>query len=167
MQPPFSISISENVERFIFNKNWSYELHYQALFNAQFDLIPRHMPTSGNWAILADWRAWLVQVPEAERLCVRSVGEFVSLGLRHYAAVCEDHPVAKWQAEQVAVANPDVRVGIFTGFEEANEWLREQGYNTEYTDVPFESGWQAPSSKFDALLSKLKVDRKKFSSSQG
>ena len=159
---PFSISTSPNAELFVFHEYWSYSKHYHAVFNAQAEVLPRAFPAGQPWGLIADWRKWLVQVPEAERLCARSVGKFQDKGMTHYAAVCEDHPIAKWQCERIQQQNPGLHCRIFTSFDEAYAWFTESGFDVNFNPVSFDEHWLQPSALFEQLLRELNVSKKAF-----
>ena len=161
---PFSISTSSNAELFVFHEYWSYSKHYQAVFNAQAEVLPKAFSMDKPWGLIADWRKWLVQVPEAERLCARSVGKFQAKGMTHYAAVCEDHPVAKWQCERIQQQNPGLHCDIFTSFDKAYDWFKLAGFDIDFELVPFDESWMQPSEIFEEVLRELNVSKKVFPS---
>lgn len=160
---PFSIAVSKNVERFTFNKGWDHRKHYNSLFNAQNHIISQHFSQHPSWAMMADWRDWLVNVPESERLCIRTLDRFVNIGLTHYAVVANQHPIAKWQAEKVKAANPSLCIQIFEEFESGEKWLQERGFDTNFTSIPFEIKWLSPSKTFIEIIDSLQLEREYFS----
>lgn len=162
---PFTIAVSKNVEKFQFQKAWDHRKHYCSLFNAQNQIIPRHFSQNASWAMIADWRDWLIHVPESERLCIRTLDRFVDIGLTHYAVVANHHPIAKWQAEKVKAANPSLCIQLFEEFETGEKWLKERGFDTNFTSIPFETKWLSPSKKFTEIIDSLQLEREHFSAS--
>lgn len=160
--PPFEISFSSNVEEFIFNPGWDHRKHYQAVFNSQDALLSQRIPADKPWAMLADWRRWLVLAPENERLCVRSVHRFVALGMTHYALLADEHPVARWQAEKVKEANPSLEFLVSTDKQELYTWLEAAGFDTAFRPEPFRAEWMLPSAYFDEVLRDLHADPNHF-----
>lgn len=161
-QKPFTISFSKNAELFKFNNQWDHRRHYQAVFNSQWQLLPEYFKNIHSWAMIADWRKWLVQVPESERLCVRCVDHFVAKGLTHYAIVSDEHPVAKWQANKVKEANPSIEIKIFENFDDSIAWLATCGFDTDFTEVDFEQNWLNQSKSFKQVLNDLNVKSDRF-----
>lgn len=159
---PFTVSVSSNVELFEFSWQWHHRRHYQAVFNAQNEIIPRHFAGLESWALIADWRRWLVQVPESERLCIRALRNFVTTGLSHYAILSDGHPVAKWQANRVKNAVPEVQVEIFDDRDESIQWLRTEGFDVQFRPLEFDQNWLYPSPIFSNILSELEVDKSLF-----
>ena len=51
----------------------------QFVHNAQNQIIPRYFSQNASWAMIADWRDWLIHVPESERLCIRTLDRFVDI----------------------------------------------------------------------------------------
>lgn len=162
LQPPFQLSISSNAESLIFNDSWSHQRHYHAVFNSQAEILPNHNFYQKPWAMLADWRKWLIQTPEAERLCIRTIGKFVARNLTHFAVICEEHPVAKWQAEKVKLQHPALQCAVFTEIDAAKDWLYRQGFDIDFTQINFRPCWLEPSEDFTQLLQTLGVDKRRF-----
>lgn len=161
-EAPFSISMSKDVELITFNESWKHLKHYQGVFNSQFDVLGKHKMLGTRWAMVADWRKWLVQVPEAERLCIRSIGNFAKQGLTHFAPVCDKHPIAKWQAQKVIENNQSLRCEIFDDCNSALEWLRDEGFDMEVQPEPFVDNWMKPSVEFDHVLKELGMAPARF-----
>lgn len=159
---PFSISVSTDVELFTFNKSWRHLKHYQGVFNSQFDVLGKHKMLGTRWAMVADWRKWLVQVPEAERLCIRSIGNFTKQGLTYFAPVCDKHPIAKWQAQKVIENNQSLHCEIYYDCNSALEWLKGEGFDTQVKPEPFVDSWMKPSVEFDQILKDLEVTPTRF-----
>lgn len=159
---PFYIEISPNVQKFVFSENWDHTRHYRAIFNGLDDVLEQHMPKDSSWGMIGDWRNWLVQIPESERLCVRCLGQLGTSGMTHYATVVEDHPVARWQLDKVAKQNPHIEVKAFTSFEDAEAWLKSHGFDCEFTSLGFKQDWLRPSERFVQTLDDLDVDKDKF-----
>lgn len=160
--PPFELSISSNDETLIFNESWSHQRHYHAVFNAQADILPARDFYGKPWAMLADWRKWLIQTPKAERLCVRTIGKFVARQLTHFAVICENHPVAKWQAEKVKAQHPELHCAVFTDIDAAKDWLFREGFDIDFSQIDFKSNWLEPSEEFAQMLQTLGVDKRRF-----
>lgn len=159
---PFNIYISQNVELFEFNHQWDHLKHYHAVFNSQHALISKYFQDKERWAMVADWRQWIVQVPEAERLCIRTVDQFVDQGMTHYAVLSDGHPVAKWQAQRVKEQNPRLVVEIFENKEECLTWLSTIGFSIDFTAINFDPTWLRPSLAFRDILRSLDMEKSRF-----
>ena len=162
MNDPFHIFVSSNLQKFEFSEHWDHTRHYQAVFNGVEDVLQNHMQPSFPWGMIGDWRNWLVQIPESERVCVRNLGSFYKSGLTHYASVVENHPISRWQHEKVNNANPKMKTHMCQTFKEAESWFKEQGFDTNFTRLPFKTEWLKPSQSFNEVLRKLNIDQRKF-----
>ena len=159
--PPFELSLSSNADCLIFNDNWSPQEHYQASFNAQYQVSGQLMQNS-TWAMIADWRKWLALTPEHERLCVRNMQTFSSQGLRHLAVLLDDHPVARWQLDKAQQSNPDIEFEACDDLASAKQWLAARGYDVDFAPVVFNPRWMYPSEYFEQVLDRLGADKTTF-----
>jgi hypothetical protein len=162
MRDPFRIYVSSNVQKFEFSATWDHTRHYQALFNGLNDVLNNHMAAGLPWGMIGDWRKWLVQIPESERVCVQNLGSLSKSGLTHYASVVEDHPISRWQHKKVSKANPTMKTMMCQSFEDAESWFHDHGFDTNFTCIPFKHEWLKASKAFDDAIKNLDIDKSKF-----
>ncbi|GAA0855613.1 hypothetical protein [Aliiglaciecola litoralis] len=161
MKNAFTCSVSENVLKVDFDDRWDHVRHYQSLFNATGE-IARSCLANKKWALLINWRQQLIQIPEEERICVRTVNRHVLLGLHTVVNVIDPHPITQWQLDKVASSNPAINAQIFEQTDEALAWLFEQGFDTKLKEVDFDINWLSPSEDFKRALDQLGLDQERF-----
>ena len=161
MKDVFTCLTSNNVLKVDFHHGWDHGKYYQALFNATGEISKRTF-NMRDWALVINWQNQLIQIPEEERIFIRSLQRQVANGLTTLVNIIESHPVAEWQLQRVASCSPEIKANLVFNEKDADQWLVEQGYNTDYQAVPFEREWLASTREFEATVAKLGLDPAMF-----
>ena len=159
---PFEIWVSDDAEMVVFDDKWDHVKNYRALFNAQRDVLSRWKNKHSRWGMIADWRKLIVQVPEAERLCILNIQELADWGLSFYAPIVYDIAVAKWQAQQVLKKLPDLPLELCVDYDRAYQLLKQNGYSTDFQKIDDKPAWNHYSEAFEEKAKSLTSDYQKF-----
>lgn len=161
MDDVFTCSVGRNVLKVDFHSNWEHTRYYQALFNAT-GVIAKRTFINKDWALLLNWKHQFIMIPEEERICIRTLGRHISNGLVMLINVIDPHPVAEWQLERVAKSNNNIIAKLYNSCEQSEQFLGQQGFDTDVTIVEFQPEWLAATKEFNRMVSSLGLDQKAF-----
>ncbi|MBT0588076.1 hypothetical protein [Alteromonas oceanisediminis] len=162
MSQPFSCSISHNVMRIRFLSNWDHRRDYAAMYNATGH-IAKTAFRQQQWALWVDWNNWLIQIPEEERICLRTIQRHIAAGLSHIVHVTQHNPVTEWQLNNVASQHNTIEAKLVEKDGQAIKWLCSKGYDPECIAVDIKPEWLLATDGFNNELTSLGLDPKLFS----
>ncbi len=84
------------------------------------------------WSILADFRKWTLNTPEAEKLLREHFKKRQRSGLSCISTIVDDSKIKKWQLERISRNHLPERSRFFSDVPEAILWLKKLGF----IDVP-------------------------------
>ena len=161
MQNAFACSISSNVLKVDFLHDWDHVRYYQTLFNATGSIAREKMATD-NWALVIHWGDVLVQIPEEERICVRTLSRQIDIGLTTVINIINPHPVAEWQLTKIVDVYPQLHAFICNTEAQALEILNQQHFDTQLVRVDYQPTWGRATDEFGSALDTLALSRDKI-----
>lgn len=162
MNPAFDLAVSPNLMVVNFDNDWDHHRHYQTLFNASGDMVTSRLIQGGPWALVINWGGVLVQIPEEERICLRTLQRNAGAGMTHVANIVEPHPVCEWQLSKLADENANLTMQSFSSIDNAMTWLGLLGFDTHAEAVPTNRKWLSFSTEFQNVVNELALSPSQF-----
>jgi hypothetical protein len=161
MQNAFACSVSSNVLKVDFLQDWDHVRYYQTLFNATGAIV-REMMATDNWALVINWGDVLVQIPEEEPICVRTLSRQIDIGLSTVINIINPHPIAEWQLKKIVDLYPQLTAHICNAESDAFAILEQYNFDTQVMPVEYRKDWKNASEEFSSALENLSLSKEMF-----